>query len=804
MGMKLTKIMQLTLVVVSIVTAPLINAADYFVSNNGDDNNDGSLSTPFLTLSKAAEIAVAGDTVNIRAGVYNEILRPANSGTESNPIVFQAYQDEKVVITAMEPINGWSADSENIYVADVGWDLGQSNFVMQGSTAMDLARWPNNVDGDPFTQNSLRNTGGSASEVADNAYLDYDQGIPEGDWSKGGSIYFYGDKPGSGWTTWRAFITSNTSNRVYFDLNKSPSWIRTFHAPADKGDFFLQGIKAALDYQNEWYFDPENKKLYVYLPDGSMPTKDQVQMRKREKTIDLSARNHIHIKNLAVFGGSIEITNGASNNHIYAVTSLYGNYTLGVVSGFASGSQSINIRSDWNQFNTVNNVIEKSEIGFGSGTGIYDSGEHTQILNSYIHDFNYLGNYDAIINARGGNHTKVLNNTITRAGRDAIQGFNDNAEYAYNDISYSNLIADDCGLFYTVGGPSHTEIHHNWLHDAYSSGSKSKAAGIYLDNDAEAFDVHHNVIWNTEWSNIQINWDGADLNIYNNTLWNGSATMGAWHKEGTSFSNVKVWNNLSDKNSWEPQSDKQNNVTVSTSPFVDYENGNFQLRAGTAAVDAGKVIPDFTDDVTDGKPDVGAYEINGDNAQWVAGITWEQKLGPTGNGCYGLPGESCIEPITEVPTANFDQDTNIDENQTITIKVTLSDYAMNYPVTIPYTISGTAQGQDHNVNAGSIVIDEGKDALLSITAMADEHLESDETLVITMGVLENAIAGDKDSITLTIKDKTVAPEPEVEPAEKPKSSGGGSTTYWAILSLLLALCLKYYSRHLIGFDRIKC
>ncbi|WAJ70383.1 right-handed parallel beta-helix repeat-containing protein [Catenovulum adriaticum] len=801
--MKLTKIMRITLVVVSTVASPFINAADYFVANNGDDSNDGSLSTPFLTLSKAAEIAVAGDTVNIRAGVYNEILRPANSGTESNPIVFQSYQDEKVVITAMEPINGWSADSENIYVADVDWDLGQSNFVMQGRTAMDLARWPNNVDGDPFTQNSLRNTGGSASEIADNAYLDYDQGIPEGDWSKGGSIYFYGDKPGSGWTTWRAFITSNTSNRVYFDLNKNPSWIRTFHAPADKGDFFLQGIKAALDYQNEWYFDAENKKLYVYLPEGSMPTEDQVQMRKREKTIDLSARNHIHIKNLAVFGGSIEITNGASNNHIYAVTSLYGNYTLGVVSGFASGSQSINIRSDWNQFNTVNNVIEKSEIGFGSGTGIYDSGERTQILDSYIHDFNYLGNYDAIINARGGNHTKVLNNTITRAGRDAIQGFNDNAEYAYNDISYSNLIADDCGLFYTVGGPSHTEIHHNWLHDAYSSGSKSKAAGIYLDNDAEGFDVHHNVIWNTEWSNIQINWDGTDLNIYNNTLWNGSATMGAWHKEGTSFSNVKVWNNLSDKNSWEPQSDKQNNVTISTSPFVDYENGNFQLKAGTAAVDAGKIIPDFTDDVTDGKPDVGAYEINGDNAQWVAGITWEQKLGPTGNGCYGLPGESCIEPITEEPTANFAQDANIDENQTITIKVILSDYAMNYPVTIPYTISGTAQGQDHNLNEGSIVIEAGKEASLSMTAMADDQLESDETLVITMGALNNAIAGDKDSITLTIKDKTVAPEPEVEPEEESKSSGGGSTTYWTILSLLLALCLKYYFTHFISLHRTK-
>ncbi len=95
--------------------------------------------------------------------------------------------------------------------------------------------------------------------------------------------------------------------------------------------------------------------------------------------------------------------------------------------------------------------------------------------------------------------------------------------------------------------------------------ARKKATGIYLDNDSEGYDVHHNVIWNTEWSNIQINWNGKDLNIYNNTLWNGSETMGAWHKEGTAFSNVNVWNNIADKNSWEPQADKQKNLTLTSS-----------------------------------------------------------------------------------------------------------------------------------------------------------------------------------------------------------------------------------------------
>lgn len=775
-----------TCLTLSLLTlSSLALADDIYVAKDGDNNGDGSISSPYATISKAAEVAIAGDTVFIREGTYNETLTPSHSGVENSPIVFQAYENEKVIISAMEAINDWSLDSDNIYVADVAWNLGQLNFVMQNSTSMDLARWPNNVDGDPFTQNSLRNTGGSAGDVAIDAYLDYSSKIPDGDWSNGGSLYFYGDKPGSGWTTWRAFIKDNTQTRVTFDLNKSPEWIRTFHAPADKGDFFLQGIKEVLDYKNEWYFDPDTKKLYVMLPDGVKPSQDQIKMRKRTVTIDLSARHYVEINNLAVFGGSIELTNGASNNKIFGVTSLYGNYTLGVVRGFNSGSQSINIQ------NAVDNIIENSEVGFGSGSGIYDAGTNTQILNSYIHDFNYLGNYDAIINARNGKNTKVIGNTITRAGRDAIQAFNRNAEYAYNDVSFSNLIADDCGLLYTVGGPHNSIIHHNWFHDAYSSGSKKKAAGIYLDNNAEGFTVHHNVIWNTEWSNIQINWNGTDLNIYNNTLWNGSAVMGAWHLEGTEFSNVNVWNNLSNSSAWEPQSDKQNNLTVSSSPFVDYIKGDFRLKSGSSPINAGKFITDITTDVTDGEPDVGAYEVMGENSNWVAGITWKKTLGPTGNGCYGLPGETCENDTIELPTANFSTNATVDEGGETKLSVSLSAAALNYPVTIPYNISGTANSDDHNLTATNLIIESGTEGSFSITINTDALEEADETLILTMGEPTNANIGTNNKVTITISDKTeVAPSvptpaPDPTPSKEEKSSGGSAS--WLMLISVLGL-----------------
>lgn len=614
-----------------IVLSNALFARDIYVAKNGNDGSSGTLNSPYLTLKKAANEAKAGDVVNIRAGTYEEILKPSRSGTSGNPIIFQSYNGEKVIVSAMQALNNWTADSGSIYMTQVNWDMGQNNFVMQNDVAMDLARWPNNTDGNPFTQNTLRNTGGSGSSVSNNAFLDYRPGIPNIDWSKGGSIHFYGDKPGSGWIAWRSFINWSNRTRVGFHLNKSPNWIRTFHAPSDRGDFFLQGVKGALDYQNEWYFDKATKTLYVQMPGGAAPKNGEVRMRRRNVTVDLHNRNHIQIKNLAVFGGSINMTGSASNNSLYGVSSFYGNYTLGVVSGFLTDNQSVRMQGS-------NNKIENSEIAFGSGSGIYDSGNNNKILNSYIHDFNFIGSYDAALLLRGGKNSLVKNNRISRAGRDTIQSVNSDSEFSYNDVSRSNLIVDDCSLFYTVGGPQRVEIHHNWFHDAYSSGTKTKAAGIYLDNDSEGFKVHHNVVWNTEWSNIQINWDGKDIDVFNNTFVDGSQAMGAWHKAGTSFSNVRVWNNLSNSNAWEPQSNKQNNLTYRTNPFVNKGAGDFRLKANSQPINYGRVINGITNGHSGSRPDAGAYEFGGNN--WVAGTDWDVSKGAAGI-CYGLPGEDC-------------------------------------------------------------------------------------------------------------------------------------------------------------------
>ena len=416
----------------------------------------------------------------------------------------------------------------------------------------------------------------------------------------------------------------------------------------------MEGVKGALDYQNEWWFNSQTKELFVQMPNGSAPSNGAVQMRRRKVTIDLSGRSYVHIKNLAVFGGSIDMPRNSNNNLIYGVSSFYGNHILGVQKGFSANKQSVLLEGN-------NNIVERCEIAFGAANGIKVGGDKNKIINSRIHDFNYLGSYDAPINARGGKNTLFKDNTIFRGGRDGIQFFNNNSEFSYNDISEANLINDDSALLYTVGGPHNGKIHHNWFHDNEGRGKLRKAAGIYLDNDAEAFSVHHNVVWNVEWTGVQINWNGKDIDVFNNTLvkTKGGA-MGAWHKEGTSFSNVKVWNNIADvkteddpstqedEGTFERDADKQNNV-ITKSGYTNYDGNKFTLRSNSPAVNAGRTISGITDGFVGSAPDVGAYEFGGEN--WIPGIKWNSSLGPTGNGCYGLPGESCsdnnIEDLVE-------------------------------------------------------------------------------------------------------------------------------------------------------------
>jgi hypothetical protein len=66
----------------------------YYVAPTGSDSGPGTLEQPWKTIQKAAQSMVAGDTVYIRAGTYNEQVVPRNSGSPGSYITYAAYPGE--------------------------------------------------------------------------------------------------------------------------------------------------------------------------------------------------------------------------------------------------------------------------------------------------------------------------------------------------------------------------------------------------------------------------------------------------------------------------------------------------------------------------------------------------------------------------------------------------------------------------------------------------------------------------------------------------------------------------------------
>ncbi len=63
----------------------------YYVSTEGNDESSGTEKQPWRSIQKAAELLVAGDTVVVLPGLYNELISPHNSGTKSAPVTFYGY-----------------------------------------------------------------------------------------------------------------------------------------------------------------------------------------------------------------------------------------------------------------------------------------------------------------------------------------------------------------------------------------------------------------------------------------------------------------------------------------------------------------------------------------------------------------------------------------------------------------------------------------------------------------------------------------------------------------------------------------
>lgn len=92
--------------------------ATFYLSPDGADSNPGTLAAPFQTIGRAQAAArsinanMTGDIqFFLRGGIYplnnTLVFTPQDSGSNGYRIIYQAYEDEKPVISGGTPVTGW-------------------------------------------------------------------------------------------------------------------------------------------------------------------------------------------------------------------------------------------------------------------------------------------------------------------------------------------------------------------------------------------------------------------------------------------------------------------------------------------------------------------------------------------------------------------------------------------------------------------------------------------------------------------------------------------------------------------------
>ncbi|OGU13646.1 MAG: hypothetical protein A2X61_02055 [Ignavibacteria bacterium GWB2_35_12] len=146
-----------------------LNCIDYYVSPSGDDNNTGTELLPFKTIQKAADVAVGGDNIYIKEGVYNEHVILKN--TKPDLLIIRSNPGDTAIIDGTGFDVYWSG------IVDI---VGQQNIHIEGLRVI-------NSNGTGFWCDSSRNI----TIIANSTYNTASSGIAA--WNSN-SIIIYRNK----------------------------------------------------------------------------------------------------------------------------------------------------------------------------------------------------------------------------------------------------------------------------------------------------------------------------------------------------------------------------------------------------------------------------------------------------------------------------------------------------------------------------------------------------------------------------------------------------------------------------------
>ncbi|MFW6115470.1 MAG: right-handed parallel beta-helix repeat-containing protein [Chloroflexota bacterium] len=627
----------------------------------GHDDNDGlTPDTALRTIQAAADRALPGTRVRVLPGIYRESVRPAADGTADAPISYVAQEGSgTVVVRGSEPSSSlqWRRLSENsiglpddvdptaVYYADLsGWDLDESpRFVVQldhggeVSARLPLAREPDwhvetdwrhhelwwTADGgsrvaecdpsDPDNDLNCDLPSRSATQLTDvNHYPEPDPRIEAGDLTSLGNL------AGARLVALDAKVGHYVYRRHILDHEVAAGRITVDSGCLQDGGtsdpglgwgskYYLEDHPALLDSPGEWWYDPVQRRLYLWPPTAGDPAKLDIEISARDNGIDLTDRSHITLDGL-----TIELVNdnavkqgwghGSDGNTIRNATLRYANY--GVVALRAGGG----MMRDF--------LVEDSEIAHIDSNALvvgewWQEGEYQApnpppgwqpstadivIRGNTMHDLGFRGDADNALGVKilfanqlrfEGNHVyDVAHNGVqflwSVIDSDKTHDFSPDEIKTGGILIKDNVIEDtcqlttDCAALKFWGQPPNNHVFRdvlvigNVLRDnlawSYVSEQRSQGErgwwtggeacdvkgragfGLYLDY-ASGIHAYRNVAYNNAYAGFMLygTWRDGDIVFYNNVVAN---SLHGFRLSGTEFDvhggsvNTQIVNNI--------------------------------------------------------------------------------------------------------------------------------------------------------------------------------------------------------------------------------------------------------------------
>ncbi len=389
----------------------LESEADIYVAADGNDKNAGTFDKPIATLARAKEMvrelkktATREIVVAFKAGNYgplNDITFTAeDAGTPDVPIRYTAYGDGEVLfengISIREDEFVPIEESDKYLFEEVAFndiykvslkglvdEMTDTNILFSRERGFcDEARYPNKTGTGDVSDVYFRNMTTTVDPLCS---IELQYALPKvverfrtvegmkvtGYLRRGYLIDTFVVKSYDPETHVLEFDIEKTNFDGTYDMNEVPLM---YEGRCDDTIYF-HNLSDALDYENEYWFDPATKILYVYKPSGDYT----ISMTGGQIILEDTA-DYITFEGLT-FDGSTEnvIVSEASNITLDGCT--FGNCASQIIAQF---DDAVNITVENCEFYNyiACAVIIKEELNMN----LLESG-HTVVTNNYFHDF---------------------------------------------------------------------------------------------------------------------------------------------------------------------------------------------------------------------------------------------------------------------------------------------------------------------------------------------------------------------------------------------------------------------------------